>query len=147
MISEIRYTFFIFPDLGLCNGDAGSGLLYKYNKDQRYYIIGIVSFTPQSDSTCDARENTLFTKISFAYDFVMSEIESSSLDDCRLPPYPENGKWVVPYNEKVKEGDIVTTNDFLRVDCNDGYSLFPEDEFVRCKVSFRLPQCLCELFI
>lgn len=68
----MRFLFFFFNYLGtsVCQGDSGGGYVFELN--DKYYLRGIVSVSPQSQTqyTCDSNHYTLFTKVSKYEDFI-----------------------------------------------------------------------------
>lgn len=126
---------------GVCNGDAGSGLVYKHPNSSRYYIHGIVSLTPVSENTCDIMQNTFYTKVSFAYDFITQQMNKFYEEDCKLPAPPKNGEWMLVTGENREKGDIVSWNDILTVNCIDRFALDSLMDVTTCKKSFKISDC------
>ena len=61
----------------VCKGDSGGGLVAKYK--ERYYIIGIVSISPQSESAyggCNSQTYTLYTRFSYYIENFILEKEA-----------------------------------------------------------------------
>ncbi|XP_063918856.1 uncharacterized protein LOC135134166 [Zophobas morio] len=79
---------FLNSSISVCKGDSGGGLVAKYNK--RYYIIGIVSISPQGESAnggCNSQTYTLYTRFSYYIESFILEKEARFRPrlDCRDP--------------------------------------------------------------
>lgn len=48
---------------GVCEGDSGSGHVFKNKETGRYFIYGIVSNSPFYDHPCNPNAHTLFTNV------------------------------------------------------------------------------------
>lgn len=53
---------------GLCIGNSGKGLFVQ--KGDRYHILGIVSLGPRSSTSEVCHHNSLYTNVSYYYDFI-----------------------------------------------------------------------------
>ncbi|KAJ8955193.1 hypothetical protein NQ318_009089, partial [Aromia moschata] len=124
----------------VCRGDSGGGLFYKNSEDGRYYVHGIVSLGVGKMGKCDHLQNTLYTDVSFHYDFIYSKL-SRFVEDCQLPPYPENGKWIIPNDDK-KPGDMVSADTILKYSCDEGFTLSSYLASTACKSMVTKPSCL-----
>nr|CAH7735065.1 unnamed protein product [Callosobruchus chinensis] len=109
---------------GICKGDSGSGLVFKNFEDNRYYIHGIASLAPGSKGQCNIQQNSLYTKVSFYFNFIDKELSKGSLEDCKLPAHPQHGQWVLADGRKRQPGDLVGSSTLLRMSCNRPYRLF-----------------------
>ncbi|XP_055551608.1 transmembrane protease serine 9-like [Wyeomyia smithii] len=88
-----------------CNGDSGGGMFFLYG--DRYFVRGIVSFSPKIELTgrCDPFEYVAFTDVARYIDWIVQQLNSSfveaparsdvhpkltllSQDICGLNPYP-----------------------------------------------------------
>ncbi|XP_050505512.1 uncharacterized protein LOC114338869 isoform X1 [Diabrotica virgifera virgifera] len=128
--------------IAVCQGDSGSGLVFKNREDSRYYIQGLVSIAPNLyTSKCNYQTNALYTSVAFYYTWINKEMTINYLEDCLLPPHPRNGKWSVGGGEK-KPGDIVLSNTILTFSCNRGYILSSISPHYDCANSYNPPTCL-----
>lgn len=135
---------FFNKNISVCNGDSGSGLVFRNVEDNRFYVHGIVSLGPTFQGQCNIRQNSLYTKVAFYYEFIDRESTTYYEEQCVLPPFPANGKYVLE-NEKDKiPGDIVSTSSVLKVQCKSGFTLSPPVETVECENVAYMPKCLCK---
>ncbi|KAJ3649365.1 hypothetical protein Zmor_021115 [Zophobas morio] len=79
---------FLNSSTSVCKGDSGGGLVAKYK--ERYYIIGIVSISPQSESAyggCNSQTYTLYTRFSYYIESFILEKEARFRPrlDCQDP--------------------------------------------------------------
>ncbi|VEN52177.1 unnamed protein product [Callosobruchus maculatus] len=116
---------------GICRGDSGSGLVFKNFEDNRYYVHGIASLAPGSKGQCNIQQNSLYTKVSFYFNFIDKELSKGYLEDCKLPAYPEHGEWVLVDGRKREPGDLVGSGTLLRISCHRPYRLLGHP-VVRC---------------
>ncbi|VEN52176.1 unnamed protein product [Callosobruchus maculatus] len=116
---------------GICRGDSGSGLIFKNFEDNRYYVHGIASLAPGSKGQCNIQQNSLYTKVSFYFNFIDKELSKGYLEDCKLPAYPEHGEWVLVDGRKREPGDLVGSGTLLRISCHRPYRLLGHP-VVRC---------------
>ncbi|VEN52179.1 unnamed protein product [Callosobruchus maculatus] len=108
---------------GICRGDSGSGLVFKNFEDNRYYVHGVASLAPGSKGQCNIQQNSLYTKVSFYFNFIDKELSKGYLEDCKLPAHPEHGQWVLADGRKKEPGDLVASNTVLKMSCNRPYRL------------------------
>ncbi|XP_028135979.1 uncharacterized protein LOC114330764 isoform X2 [Diabrotica virgifera virgifera] len=130
--------------IAVCKGDSGSGLIFKNRENDRYYLQGIVSISPNLyTSQCNYQTIVLYTSVLFYNSFIKREITKSHLDleDCILPAYPKNGKWFVEGGVEKKPGDIVLSSTLLRFSCNMGFILSTTSPYYRCESSDNQPTC------
>ncbi|KAJ8955190.1 hypothetical protein NQ318_009086, partial [Aromia moschata] len=131
---------FYYKNKSVCRGDSGGGLFYKNSENGRYYLHGLVSLGVGKKGQCDFQQNSLYTNVSFHYDFVHSKLISFT-EDCELPPHPNNGKWVIEDQNK-KPGDMVSSDTVLEIVCDDGYVLSSNTMSHTCDSKLHLPLCL-----
>ncbi|CAH2015450.1 unnamed protein product [Acanthoscelides obtectus] len=126
---------------GICKGDSGSGLVFKNFEDNRYYVHGVASLAPGSKGQCNIQQNSLYTKVAVYIDFVDKELSKGNLEDCKLPPHPEHGQWVLVDGRNKTPGDLVASNTILRMSCNRPYRLFGHP-VIHCDASpSDIPSC------
>ncbi|KAJ8955194.1 hypothetical protein NQ318_009090 [Aromia moschata] len=141
MIDKICAGFFNMST-AVCKGDSGGGLVFKNPEDNRYYIHGVVSIGPAEKGECNIQQNSLYTKVAFYYEFLDKEISKNSpADDCTLPAYPKNGKWVVQGANR-KPGDIVPLNTMLKYSCNEGFRLSTGSPNIECNSPLSSITCI-----
>ncbi|KAJ8964589.1 hypothetical protein NQ314_004894 [Rhamnusium bicolor] len=139
MIDKICAGFFN-KSTSVCSGDSGNSLFFQNPEDSRYYVHGIVSIGPAENGECNIQQNSLFTKVGFYYEFIDRETTKQYVEQCSLPPYPINGKWVT--KNKKKPGDIVPSNTVLQIVCNQGYKLSSGAMYMDCESAATMPTCL-----
>lgn len=118
-------------NISVCKGDSGSGLAFKNIEDNRYYVHGIVSLAPTSNTglSCNILTSALYTKVAFYYEFIDAELNRHSR--CRLPNHPKNGKWILEKYSK-KELAIMYCH-LLKIVCDEGYELTALDSVMDCE--------------
>lgn len=131
-------------NISVCRGDSGSGLVFRNPEDSRYYIHGIVSLGPSLKGECNIRQNTLYTRVAYYSEFIDRQTNKYYEEQCILPSYPANGKYVVDNDENKLPGDIVSTSSVLKVQCNKGYTLVPAVSTVECENVAYMPRCQCK---
>lgn len=126
----------------VCNGDSGSGLFYKNDLDNRFYVHGVVSLGPTDKGRCNIQHNSLYTKVAHYYDFVEKELNENFEEQCLLPKYPTNGKYSVENDTDKIPGDVVTTSSLLIIQCNEGFTLSPDGSRIKCEDIEYMPKCV-----
>lgn len=72
---------------------------------------------------------------------------------CIVPPYPHNGKHAVQgISNKYPPGSTIPSSAVLRISCNNGYRLDPNNEYVFCQGNTRswsskIPECKCKYYL
>ncbi|KAG5892108.1 hypothetical protein JTB14_008077 [Gonioctena quinquepunctata] len=133
---------FFRKNISVCKGDSGSGLIFRNVEDNRFYLHGIVSLSPKSrDGRCNHEQNALFTKVGSYYEWIDRETTKNYAEDCRLPPHPQNGKWVLESGAYKKPGGIVSSTSILIFSCDIGYRLSSVSPKFYCEPSFKPPTC------
>ncbi|CAG9864178.1 unnamed protein product [Phyllotreta striolata] len=129
-------------NISVCKGDSGSGLVFLNSEDNRYYVHGIVSIAPSlMDSNCNYETNALYTSIAYYYNFIDLEMQRHYVEDCLLPPYPDNGYWVLENESEKQPGAIVPSTTVLKFTCNKDYKLSSPSEFYQCEDTYNIPTC------
>ncbi|XP_050507456.1 uncharacterized protein LOC126885068 isoform X2 [Diabrotica virgifera virgifera] len=129
--------------IAVCEGDSGSGLVFKNREDNRYYLQGIVSIAPNLNTfQCNSQTNALYTSVPFYYSFIKREMTKNHLEDCILPAYPKNGKWFLEGGIEKKPGDIVLSSTILRFSCNMRHILSSRSPYYDCQSFEDHPTCL-----
>lgn len=128
-------------NINICKEGSGSGLFFKNVEDGRYYVNGVVSVAPfSSGSSCITLSSTLFTKVSFYYNFI--DIELSKMYRCKLPPFPKNGKWIADSDYSNIPGNIVSPHEVLTFKCDPGYKLATSRSSLDCEEAIsHMPSC------
>lgn len=62
------------PGTAPCKGDAGGGLVFKNEIDERFYVHGILSLSHAVRGECNIQLSELFTKIASHYDWLEKSI-------------------------------------------------------------------------
>ncbi|KAJ8959547.1 hypothetical protein NQ314_006284 [Rhamnusium bicolor] len=60
--------------IAVCKGDSGGGLVFKNNKDNRYYVHGIVSIGHGLEGSCNIQVSALYTKVAYHYEWLEKTI-------------------------------------------------------------------------
>ncbi|KAJ8964582.1 hypothetical protein NQ314_004886 [Rhamnusium bicolor] len=131
---------FYNKNISVCKGDSGSGLFFKNSDDNRYYVHGVVSLGVSHNGECDIQQNSLYTKVAFYYEYVDRALTKYSIKDCLLPPYPENGEWIIENKDK-KPGDSVPSNTVLKIICKHGFHISSGGSAIKCDSSYNMPKC------
>lgn len=132
---------FYEKNISVCRGDSGSGLVFRNPEDNRFYIHGVVSLGPTLRGECNFRQNSLYTKVAFYYEFIDRESNQYYEEQCVLPKYPANGKYVVENEDDKRPGQLVSTASVLVVRCNEGFTLVPAISTVECENVAYMPKC------
>ncbi|RZC36204.1 Trypsin domain containing protein, partial [Asbolus verrucosus] len=145
---EVYFTYdkfcagYLNKSVGICKGDAGSGLMLKHN--DRYYITGIVSIGVRSSTGgCDSQQYGLYTSVyKYLEEFILDKIsrfkpDNTKIDqlneNCILPKHPENGQWSVINSTLLQEpGESVTSGTAINLTCDESYTL-DGPTFIQCK--------------
>lgn len=134
---------FFAENKSVCNGDSGSGLVFRRIDDNRFYIHGVVSLAPTLRGRCNFQQNSLYTRVASYYIFIDQETTRYYEEECVLPKYPKNGVYnVVEGGIDKQPGDIVSSSSVLTVRCNEGFILEPPVPTVECENVAFMPRCL-----
>ncbi|KAJ8980927.1 hypothetical protein NQ317_011570 [Molorchus minor] len=136
---------FLNKSISVCKGDSGGGLAFKNPEDNRYYVHGVVSMSPTENGQCNIQQNALYTKVAFYYEFLERQISKYHVEECTLPPYPLNGKWVTK-NRDEKPGRSVSSTALLKYTCDQGFRLSSDTSEIQCD-TMKKPTCQYKLCI
>lgn len=77
---KLSTNFAFILEISVCNGDNGGGLVYENPRMSRFYIRGVVSWTPTTDENalkCDPNQFSISTSVSSHRNFIRNYIENN----------------------------------------------------------------------
>ncbi|CAH1101631.1 unnamed protein product [Psylliodes chrysocephalus] len=146
---ESKYNFvdkicagFFQKNSSVCAGDSGNGLVFNNPTDNSFYVHGVVSIAPANlKHTCNSQENALYASTAFYSEFIEKQLDKFFKDECRLPKYPDFGKWEIKNDAIKKPGEMVLSKTLLTFSCEPGYKLSISPPSLECNKTFDLPTC------